>query len=133
MDLGGTTIWRCFLVESSQGERVHALLKAQGWLEPEANRCGPMKDRSAFRWSDPVEPPLRASGQESQRPRTLPWPSRPPSGRPSTHTTLNVATEGWLTATGMEAHLADVVPTKWERLGDLALLARPNLLVDNRA
>ena len=122
MDLGGTTTF--LLVDASQGERVHALLKAQGWLEPHVEPLRADEGQVGF----PLVRSSLASTVEGVVAKNLNIHGQTVAVKATKrasvdpHQRLNVATEGWLEATGMEAHLADVVPTKWERLGDLALL-----------
>lgn len=122
MDSGAPTTF--LVVEASQGERVHGLLKANGWLEAHVE---PLRGEAGT-----IGFPLVAEANGE----TVQAAARSELGAPSTcivadavrrdsfdpHRRLTKAVQTWLETHQPTLKAAALVPTKWERLGDLVLL-----------
>lgn len=114
------------IVKSEHGERVHGLLKHEGWLEAEVE---PRQERTgeigfpltAAAPTDDLADWLKTTASingfvEAHRGQ------RRPSVDP--HRRLRRAVDAWLDANDLALDGASLAPTKWEKLGDLALLSR---------
>ena len=122
MDIATLTTF--LVVEASQGERVHGLLKSNGWLEAHVEPL-----REAGKIGFPLV--AGADGETVRAAATLELSvsleilvadvARRDSVDP--HHRLTKAVRTWLDAHDLTFNLAILVPTKWERLGDLALLS----------
>ena len=121
MDLEAPTTF--LVVEASQGERVHGLLKTNGWLEAHIE---PLRQEAGA-----IGFPLIA-GADSETVREVACSklgvssecivaevARRDSVDP--HHRLTKAVQTWLDTHQPTLKAAALVPTKWERLGDLVL------------
>ena len=121
MDLEAPTTF--LVVEASQGERVHGLLKTNGWLEAHIE---PLRQEAGA-----IGFPLIA-GADSETVRAaassvlgvsseciVAEVARRDSVDP--HHRLTKAVQTWLDTHQPTLKAAALVPTKWERLGDLVL------------
>ena len=121
MDLEAPTTF--LVVEASQGERVHGLLKTNGWLEAHIE---PLRQEAGA-----IGFPLTA-GADSETVRAaassvlgvsseciVAEVARRDSVDP--HHRLTKAVQTWLDTHQPTLKAAALVPTKWERLGDLVL------------
>ena len=121
MDLKAPTTF--LVVEASQGERVHGLLKTNGWLEAHVE---PLREEAGT-----VGFPLTA-GADAETVRAA---ANSELGVPSEcivaevarrasvdpHHRLTNAVQSWLNTHQRSLKADALVPTKWERLGDLVL------------
>ena len=114
------------IVKSEHGERVHGLLKHQGWLDAEVEPRHECTGEIGF--------PLTAA---APRDALVDWLKTTASingfveayrgqKRPSVdpHRRLRRAVNTWLEANDLALDGVSLVPTKWEKLGGLALLSR---------
>ena len=111
-------------VQSQHGERVHGLLKHEGWLDAEVEPRQHDNGTIGF----PLAPSCPTE-------RVVMWLDSNASilgvveahqgkNRPSVdpHRRLKKAVQAWAVSHGLEFNAESFVPHKWERLGDLALL-----------
>ncbi len=112
---------RYAVVRRTDGGRVHRSLKNEAWLDPRIEPVTVNDDEVAF--------PLTEAADEEHLLQRLGVPVRllvqPAVVRDpiDPHGKLKKAAMDWLSAHGFRPHhLADVLPTKWERLGELVLL-----------
>ena len=122
MDLKAPTTF--LVVEASQGERVHGLLKTKGWLEAHVE---PLKEESG-RIGFPLvseadsETVRAAANSELGVPSECIEAEVPRRVSVDPHHRLTKAVQTWLDTHQPSLKAAELVPTKWERLGDLVLL-----------
>lgn len=121
MDLKAPTTF--LVVEASQGERLHGLLKTNGWLEAHVE---PLRDDAgtigfplvAGANGETVQAVARSQlGVSSEC--IVAQVARRDSVDP--HHRLTKAVRTWLDTHQPSLKAAGLVPTKWERLGDLVL------------
>ena len=114
------------IVKSDFGERVHGLLKHEGWLDAEVEpRHGGTGEigfpLTAVAPTDDLTDWLKTKASITG---IVEWHrgQRRPSVDP--HRRLRRAVDVWLEANDLVLDATSLVPTKWEKLGDLALLSR---------
>jgi len=112
---------RYAVVRRTDGGRVHRSLKKEAWLDPRIEPLTFEDDEVAF--------PLTDAADEDRLIHLLGVPVRllvqaaAVRDPVDPHGKLQKAVNDWLSAYGLAPHyLADVIPKKWERLGELALL-----------
>ena len=112
------------VVESVHGEQTHSFLKSNDWLEPSLEPLRTSTGTIGFPLTgfDHDETALDAVrnhlgieasivvGETRHRPSVDP------------HDRLRNAVTTWLEGHGVEAEVNDLLPTKWEKLGELVLL-----------
>lgn len=121
MDLKAPTTF--LIVKASQGERVHGLLKTNGWLEAHVE---PLR-KEAGTIGFPLMAGADAETVRAAASSELGVPSecivaevaRRASIDP--HHRLTNAVQSWLDTHQISSEAAALVPSKWERLGDLVL------------
>ena len=122
-----------FIVESIHGERVHALLKREAWLEAniepfrgEQNEIGfPLVEQTSNALAiETVEEELSISARVEEHSAVRRSPVDP-------HQRLQEAIERWVTQNHPSVEATVLTPTKWEKLGELVLL--PHALSQSEA
>ena len=123
MDLKAPTTF--LVVEASEGERVHGLLKANGWLEAhvEPLRGGAGTIGFPLVSEADSETVLAAANSELGVPSECIEAEVPRRDSVDPHHRLTKAVQTWLDTHQPSLKAAGLVPTKWERLGDLVLLS----------
>lgn len=109
---------------SVHGEQLHAWLKSRQLLNPLVEPIRSSKGEVAFPLVEEADPAEVVASLRNDVPfsvdvRTAPAVHRPPV---DPHVRLNRIVSKWLSANGLEMTVDEVVPTKWEKLGNLVLL-----------
>ena len=109
---------------SVHGEQLHAWLKSRQLLNPLVEPIRSSKGEVAFPLVEEADPAEVVASLRNDVPfsvdvRTAPAVHRPPV---DPHVRLNRIVSKWLLANGLEMTVDEVVPTKWEKLGNLVLL-----------
>jgi len=109
---------------SVHGEQLHAWLKSRQLLNPLVEPIRSSKGEVAFPLVEEADPAEVVASLRNDVPfsvdvRTAPAVHRPPV---DPHVRLNHIVSKWLLANGLEMTVDEVVPTKWEKLGNLVLL-----------
>ena len=120
-----TTLTTFFVVEAGEGERVHGLLKSNGWLEAhvEPLRADPGKIGFPLVAQADVAVVQTTATRDLNAPFELVVLEAAQRDSVDPHHRLTKAVQTWLDAHDLSLNLATLVPTKWERLGDLVLLS----------
>ena len=114
------------IVNSEHGERVHGLLKQEGWLDAEIEprhedtgnigfpltASAPTEDLADWLKTAAAITGLVEAHRGQKRSSVDP------------HRRLRKAVQTWLDANGLALDATPLLPTKWEKLGKLALLPR---------
>ena len=114
------------IVNSEHGERVHGLLKQEGWLDAEIEprhedtgnigfpltASAPTEDLADWLKTAAAISGLVEAHRGQKRSSVDP------------HRRLRKAVQTWLDANGLALDATPLLPTKWEKLGKLALLPR---------
>ena len=122
MDLEAPTTF--LVVEVSQGERVHGLLKTNGWLEAHIEPLRQGAGAIGFPLTAGADSEMVRAAASSELgvssecivAEVVRRDSVDPPHR------LAKAVQTWLDTHQPSLKAAELVPTKWERLGDLVLL-----------
>ena len=109
---------------SVHGEQLHAWLKSRQLLNPLVEPIRSSKGEVAFPLVEEADPAEVVASLRNDVPfnvdvRTAPAVHRPPV---DPHVRLNRIVSKWLSANELEMTVDEVVPTKWEKLGNLVLL-----------
>ena len=109
---------------SVHGEQLHAWLKSRQLLNPLVEPIRSSKGEVAFPLVEEADPAEVVASLRNDVPfsvdvRTAPAVHRPPV---DPHVRLNRIVSKWLSANRLEMTVDEVVPTKWEKLGNLVLL-----------
>ena len=121
MDLKAPTTF--LVVEASEGERVHGLLKANGWLEAHVEPLRGGAGTIGFPLAAGANGKTVRSAARSELGVSSECIVAEVARRDSVdpHHRLTKAVQTWLDTHQPSLKAAALVPTKWERLGDLAL------------
>ena len=111
------------VVEAALGEQIHALLKGNGWLNPTLEPLRPSNGSIGFplQGVQRSETVLNTVQQHLAIEATLLegktryWPPMDP------HHQLSEAAETWIRNHKLDVNVHDLLPTKWEKLGQLVL------------
>jgi tRNA wybutosine-synthesizing protein 3 len=110
--------------QSVHAERLHAWLKSHGWLSPFVEPVRSSVGEVGFPLTANVDPAnvvvlvqqeLNISASSKHAPAAQRLPVDP-------HLRLRRAVSSWLTEHMVDLNVDELVPTKWEKLGDLVLL-----------
>ena len=122
MDIEARTTF--LLVDTGEGERVHRLLKSNGWLEAHVEPLRTEPGKIGF----PLLPDADGPAAQTTAMTNLNVASKlmtaevPRRDSVDPHHRLSKAVHAWLAANDLPLQASLLVPSKWERLGDLALL-----------
>jgi len=122
MDLRAATTF--LVVEASQGERVHGLLTSNKWLEAHVEPLRPEAGKIGFPLVAQAD--VQTVGTTAMAELAMAYEfvvlevARRDSVDP--HHRLTKAVQTWIDAHDLSLNAGTMVPTKWERLGDLVLL-----------
>lgn len=114
------------IVKSEHGERVHGLLKREGWLDAEVETRHEENGSIGFPLTGSCPAETVADWLSSTASINAVMVLHEGKKRPSVdpHRRLRTAVQTWLDVNGLVMDAAAVTPQKWERLGDLALLSQ---------
>ncbi|MGB1419215.1 MAG: hypothetical protein ACPG7K_00380 [Poseidonia sp.] len=122
-----------FIVESIHGERVHALLKREAWLEANIEPLRGEQNEIGFPLVEQTSNTLAIETVENELSITARVEAHPAVHRPPVdpHRRLQAAIQQWLTQNHPSVDATLLTPTKWEKLGELVLL--PHTLSQSEA
>ena len=122
-----------FIVESIHGERVHALLKREAWLEANIEPLRGEQNEIGFPLVEQTSSGLAIKSVENELSITARVEAHPAVHRSPVdpHRRLQAAIQQWLTQNHPSVDAALLTPTKWEKLGELVLL--PHTLSQSEA
>ena len=109
---------------SVHGEQLHAWLKSRQLLNPLVEPIRSSKGEVAFPLVEEADPAEVVASLRNDVPFSVDVTTAPAVHRPPVdpHVRLNRIVSKWLSANELEMTVDEVVPTKWEKLGNLVLL-----------